>query len=547
MRTSEVRNSQSHRLEINWLEPPHAAVGLTFAPGKNCWSNSGFRWSRDLGADLDTIRSEGATVLVCLMEDRELEQVGLSQLAECAAARDIELVRFPIRDVRVPKDRASVDELLALLDARIAAGKRVVIHCLGGRGRTGTIAGCYLVRHGVAPEEALAMLRRVRSPDCPETDDQRDYVRDHARRRENGWYALDPQQLTDQGVRARLLEQLRVRDDRAARRVVEALENSVAAAPSKAFERDERSVATLVADRRYAAGVFTTPTLAELRAKIDAPTTPGKFRLSVLSGASPLNDIGSLQATAPPDALFQVASQFNCLEAPSERIVRVRDYLHDPTQGPRASISALPGILLRHYFAPSDDGGRFVQSDSNCLNLLRDVTSAQTASVTSGYLLSRRIVDRPAFAAALVRDFDRIRVGVHDGIEVTLGHDWSGPVHTTNRIAQVLTSTIALGGYSHDDGSEALATIRRQLLRAAYLGTLLAALALKKEVVVLTMIGGGAFANPRKDIWEAIFWALDEAHALASGVIEVIVNTREAVGDREREIVAARSGRITRL
>ena len=61
-----------------------------------------------------------------------------------------------------------------------------------------------------------------------------------------------------------------------------------------------------------------------------------------------LTDIGALQASAPPGSLFQVASQFNCLESPGAYVTPVAAYLGDPTQGPRASIST--GIISMPWF-----------------------------------------------------------------------------------------------------------------------------------------------------------------------------------------------------
>ena len=157
------------------------------------------------------------------------------------------------------------------------------------------------------------------------------------------------------------------------------------------------------------------------------------------------------------------------------------------------------------------------------------------------YLETKRVRDLDALAAALVASFNQLRVGMHAGVEIVLGHDWGGPVaEPAPRIAQVFTSTIAL--HRHDRESPALATVRQQLLRAAYLGTLLAALDLDCETVILTLIGGGAFRNPHRAIWDAIHWALHEAEPLVRGTMQVLVNARSEVAPTDRAQVRARGG-----
>jgi hypothetical protein len=258
-------------------------------------------------------------------------------------------------------------------------------------------------------------------------------------------------------------------------------------------------------------------------------------RLWVLDGASPATDIGSLQATAGPGTLFQVASQFNCLEAPGPSIVPVASYFSDPTQGPRASISAFPGTFLRHYAAPGADGKRFVQtSDGTQLNLLEAVCSPALAQVRSGYLTSAGILDASAFARVLEARFEDIRVGVHEDVPVVLGYDWDGAIVGMRRIWQVFASTFARGGYSSTTPSDTVyRPICAALLRAAYLGTLLAAAALRWPKVVLTLIGGGAFGNPIPLIWESINWAVGEVEPLLSEDMDVVVNGRN-IGDHLR-------------
>ena len=62
------------------------------------------------------------------------------------------------------------------------------------------------------------------------------------------------------------------------------------------------------------------------------------------------------------------------------------------------------------------------------------------------------------------------------------------------------------------------------MTRAAYLGTLLAAVALGRKRVVLTLIGGGVFQNPIGLIWESIEWALEEVRPFLSEDLDVVVN-----------------------
>lgn len=89
--------------------------------------------------------------------------------------------RMPIRDL----DTTSAEKMVLILDAIDAAlgdGHTVYTHCWGGVGRTGTVVGCHLVRHGMTGAEALARVEMLRrgTPDgwkaSPETDRQRAMV-----------------------------------------------------------------------------------------------------------------------------------------------------------------------------------------------------------------------------------------------------------------------------------------------------------------------------------------------------------------------------------
>ena len=92
-----------------------------------------------------------------------------------------EFHHFPIYDRDIPESRKQMTEILNVIDAALDKGKNVYLHCLAGIGRTGTVVGCWLVRHGRSGEEALAQITRWHlqaylHPSSPETPWQREYV-----------------------------------------------------------------------------------------------------------------------------------------------------------------------------------------------------------------------------------------------------------------------------------------------------------------------------------------------------------------------------------
>jgi hypothetical protein len=69
--------------------------------------------------------------------------------------------RLPIRNWDVPTP-AMMMRILNAIDTALAEGQSVYVHCAGGIGRTGTVVGCYLARHGMQGEAALEEILRLR-------------------------------------------------------------------------------------------------------------------------------------------------------------------------------------------------------------------------------------------------------------------------------------------------------------------------------------------------------------------------------------------------
>lgn len=171
------RTSHTHPLEIDAMPCGAGTLGMTLCPGKQADSNFGSPWKRDLALDLGVIVDWGATTLVSLMEDHEFPMLQVSGLGDAAEQAGLEWHHLPIRDVDVPDERFERLWVYSghILRRKLKAGERIVLHCRGGLGRTGTIAGRLAVEFGATPEEALRRVRRARRGTV-ETTAQEDYV-----------------------------------------------------------------------------------------------------------------------------------------------------------------------------------------------------------------------------------------------------------------------------------------------------------------------------------------------------------------------------------
>jgi ADP-ribosyl-[dinitrogen reductase] hydrolase len=153
-------------------------VGITFCPGKKQPSAMTGAWDRDLGLDLDAVRSFGAAAVVTLIEHHEIESLGVQAIGTEVVGRHMDWLHLPIADVSVPgaEFEAAWSTAGEGLRARLRDGFDVVVHCKGGLGRAGTIAARLLIELGAEPADAIAVIRQVR-PGAIETHGQEGYVR----------------------------------------------------------------------------------------------------------------------------------------------------------------------------------------------------------------------------------------------------------------------------------------------------------------------------------------------------------------------------------
>lgn len=118
--------------------------------------------------------------------DRMVRYDGLLVELEQEAGAPLRRISVPVPDMDVPDSGETMRSILAAIRAAVEESPAVYIHCWGGIGRTGTVAGCWLRECGLGPDEALERVQHLYAshmpkvrlhPESPQTAAQKDYIR----------------------------------------------------------------------------------------------------------------------------------------------------------------------------------------------------------------------------------------------------------------------------------------------------------------------------------------------------------------------------------
>lgn len=308
----------------------------------------------------------------------------------------------------------------------------------------------------------------------------------------------------------------------------------------------------------YNCGKFYTKTVAEIREQAlqalqiyntTDPTYwnfPHKLQVKNLANINILEYHGYI---FNQDALFQVASQINCLEFINENMKPedgITDYCNDLTQGPACALAAPAGTLYRNYFCMGDINTNTPQTEHNQINLLDELenqignddvpagsTDKKYFNIKNGYifmnhqqqrefgdLLNHNDYKNTNFFTNLV---DYIKIGIQENTEVLAYGDqkdlrffnYENDVSKKFNVSQVYCGALDL--YSRKNAydpanPENINWFCKALLYAYYEATLwfgiINAVRRNNNAVYLTMLGCGAFGNDHAWVVEAISRAL---------------------------------------
>jgi protein-tyrosine phosphatase len=163
-------------LRIDWLNQQYTGegrLGLTILPGRK-------DYGRSLPDDLAAMKAQGVSHVVPLLTDDEFSTYGIDDLLDAYQQTGFIVRRLPILDQSV----CSLTEMRALmqwLTDNLVQGANIMIHCVGGLGRSGLVAACFLRAHGLKAETAIEEVRRTRSSRAIESAAQKVFIRNFER------------------------------------------------------------------------------------------------------------------------------------------------------------------------------------------------------------------------------------------------------------------------------------------------------------------------------------------------------------------------------
>ena len=166
------------KLTYDFVQPKDVSgkIFLTCFPGRE-GTNITYKENIFI-TDLHNFFNLGCNTILSLVEDSEFEKLcDKKNFVRSIYAKNLKWIHMPIVDLKAPdrQFKEKWETTKVLLKNDLMKGKNIVIHCMGGKGRSGTIAAILLIEFGEDNKKAVEIVREKRKG-AIETKTQEDFI-----------------------------------------------------------------------------------------------------------------------------------------------------------------------------------------------------------------------------------------------------------------------------------------------------------------------------------------------------------------------------------
>jgi len=158
------KTSVSHPYTIDFIDRTlcpmlqDARIGMCMCPGRE-WHE----WSRDFDADLKCIVDNKVNVVASIITRTELTKMNHPDFYEKIKKHGLESIEYSIHDKWLPNSIDNFMKVVVKIVEYLRNKKTVLVHCNGGRGRTGLIVAACIILIGYNSDKAIQFVRTART------------------------------------------------------------------------------------------------------------------------------------------------------------------------------------------------------------------------------------------------------------------------------------------------------------------------------------------------------------------------------------------------
>ncbi|XP_064622743.1 cyclin-dependent kinase inhibitor 3-like [Lineus longissimus] len=176
---NEEESFDESPLSMDWVDLtnyklPADGLAITSLPG--CRFSE--TW-RNLDQDIAFIKSQGITNVMSFCTKGDLNRCRVKNLLEKYAAAGLEVHDCPHEDMIQPEIE-NLMKIIEQLELNLNAGKKTLMHCCVGLGRSCLVAACLMMLHNpeLEPEKAIENIRSIRGHRAVQSIKQFNFITD---------------------------------------------------------------------------------------------------------------------------------------------------------------------------------------------------------------------------------------------------------------------------------------------------------------------------------------------------------------------------------